>query len=891
MKHSKIKSVKIRRSKIILLCIVFMSHFSFSQAIIDSCLSSVTPNQTFNSSTTMANVDNSDALEWNGTSWTGAFANANLTIPPPVNLASCRAVFIGSSTTWTTGGESFGLLLSAGLVSGQTYSFDFTYVSHGLGSNGSFSPYIHTNSTSSLTGSVQVGTLPAVGNAWTTNTFTFTATAAQAGHTWLIIGTQPNGSSGLVNSFCSSCGGSTTLPCNVSINLGPDTTLCQGETLALDATSPNSTYLWQDNSTNATFNVTQAGTYWVQVTDTCGTLTDTITVNYTPLPIVDLGPDTTLCQGETLTLDATHANATYLWQDTSANATFNVSTQGVYFVEVTVNNCQAYDTINVSYTPLPIVNLGNDIVACEGDMFVLNATNINATYLWQDNSTNPTYTVSQSGTYWVEVIANNCRNSDTLNATYNPLPTTNLGNDTTLCQGEVLTLDATELNATYLWQDNTTAPTYTVNQQGVYWAEVTINNCTLTDSITVNYNPLPIIDLGNDTTLCQIGSTITLDAGFPNATYLWQDNSTNSTLTVSQQGTYWVELTVNGCSYTDTIFVATNFNPLPTINLGNDTTLCSGASLTLNASTPNSTYLWNDNSTGATLAVTNAGSYFVELNIDGCFTSDTIQVSVQTVNPDFDYNGSIGCFPTDVDFFDQSAVNLGNLQSWEWQDHANGLSSAGQTSTSTFFASGSYDISLKVTSDLGCTQTITKSIPVEVTPEVIAGFNFNPEIGLSQESDIQFTNTSQNATVWEWSFGDNSTASSENPSHVYQNSGNYLVVLVAANDIGCYDTTTSYITIKEPITVYAPNTFSPDDNSANQEWRFSIIGIDIYDFTVIIYNRWGEIVWKSHDPDAGWDGTYHEELVHDGVYIWHMEVRDPINSKRHEFVGNITILR
>ena len=100
-----------------------------------------------------------------------------------------------------------------------------------------------------------------------------------------------------------------------TFNLVNDTTLCQGETLTLDATSSNAAYLWQDNSTNPSFTVTQQGTYWVEVTNNCGTTTDTINVSYNALPTVNLSNDT-LCQGETLTLDATSSNATYFGRTT-----------------------------------------------------------------------------------------------------------------------------------------------------------------------------------------------------------------------------------------------------------------------------------------------------------------------------------------------------------------------------------------------------------------------------------------------------------------------------------------------------------------------------------------------------------------------------------------------
>lgn len=183
------------------------------QTIIDSCYNSTAPNTNFFSSSTLANYSqgfsghaNADLLEWNGTNWTGSWATANISILPPVgSRIGSRAIFIGGEG-WTTGGEGFYLLLNSPLIDGQTYSFDITYVSHGMGSNGNFAPYLYTSSdTGSLSLAFQVGSLTPVGTNWATNTFSFTATSAQDGHTWILIHTiAKNGiptGSGLVYQF------------------------------------------------------------------------------------------------------------------------------------------------------------------------------------------------------------------------------------------------------------------------------------------------------------------------------------------------------------------------------------------------------------------------------------------------------------------------------------------------------------------------------------------------------------------------------------------------------------------------------------------------------------------------------------------------------------------
>jgi gliding motility-associated-like protein len=336
----------------------------------------------------------------------------------------------------------------------------------------------------------------------------------------------------------------------ISLDLGNDTTLCQGEILTLNATNTYATYLWQDLSTNSTYTVTQPGTYWVGATNNCETKYDTITVHYDSLFAVDLGNDTILCQGELL-LNATTANASYTWQDNSTNPTYNVTQSGTYWVRTT-KSCSVTDTITVNFISFPILNFGNDTILCPNETLILDATNPGASYLWQDNSTNATFTVSQPGTYWV-ATTNNCGIiKDTINVTYYPLYIIDLGSDTTLCEGKSMILEATTPNASYLWQDNATTSNYTVSLPGIYWVNV-VTNCRISDTITVNYIPLPRANFGSDTTLCQ-GKTLQLEPT-PNSFYLWQDGSQNPSFTITEAGTYWVNVS-NSCGVAnDTISV------------------------------------------------------------------------------------------------------------------------------------------------------------------------------------------------------------------------------------------------------------------------------------------------------------------------------------------------
>jgi gliding motility-associated-like protein len=271
--------------------------------------------------------------------------------------------------------------------------------------------------------------------------------------------------------------------------------------------------------------------------------------------VINLGNDTTLCENSLLLLNPNLSNATYSWQNNTTNSTFTVAQQGFYWVEATTaNGCYVSDSINVNYNPLPVVNLGNDTTICEGQDLVLNASNVNSSFVWQDNSNNTSYTITQPGNYWLTVTENGCSDSDTIAINYAPLPFIYLGNDTSLCFGSNLQLNATIANASYNWQNNTTESTFTVNQQGNYWVVVNANGCYTSDSIDVTYNELPTINLGENRILCK-GESILLDAQNTNATFLWQDNSTNATFNVTEQGLYWVSVIENNCINTDSILV------------------------------------------------------------------------------------------------------------------------------------------------------------------------------------------------------------------------------------------------------------------------------------------------------------------------------------------------
>ena len=121
--------------------------------------------------------------------------------------------------------------------------------------------------------------------------------------------------------------------------------------------------------------------------------------------------------------------------------------------------------------------------------------------------------------------------------------------------------------------------------------------------------------------------------------------------------------------------------------------------------------------------------------------------------------------------------------------------------------------------------------------------------------------------------------------------GSYPVTLIVETERGCLDTTILELNIVDDILFYAPNTFTPDGDEFNQNWRPYVLGIDIYRFELYIFNRWGEIIWESHNPEASWDGTFNGAPVQAGTYTWVARVKGLHDDNKVDFNGYINIIR
>lgn len=612
---------------------------------------------------------------------------------------------------------------------------------------------------------------------------------------------------------------------------------------------------------------------------------------------LDIIGDTVACVGDSVLLTAIN-DSIHSWALVSSPTNIISTDSAIWVTPSTTTNYMVYGTVDTAYHSVQVIqaipdfSFGNDTTICAGQSVLLDATSANATsYLWQNTTTLPTLTATQTGLYWA-TASNYCfTQSDSINITVvNLIPPFNFGPDLTLCNGVTHVLNATSANTTaYLWQDASTNPTFSVTTDGTYYAEAS-NYCG-TQSDTINITFLDLVQpfsLGNDTLICA-GATITWDATDPNATsYLWQDGSTNPTFTTGVAGNYAVQVS-NQCG-TETDAIVLNIQVL-NVDLGPDQQICEGTSVTLDAGSVGTTYTWNDMSSNQTKLVNMTGTYYVDVQIQNCFDSDTVFIEVQDLNPSFSTPDVVGCevFEMNTGFIDASSVNFGTINAWDWT-FGDGNTTVAQNPLHTYQTAGSYTVGLTITTNLGCSETYTIPNYILVHPTAIADFYFGVNSGYIMQTNY-YTNNSSNATSYSWNFGDGNFSSEENPEYEYNEADNYAVTLTATNQFGCSDQITKMLEITSPPVFFIPNSFTPNGDEFNTSWEFVITDIDFQNFELLVYNRWGQLVWETHDPAASWDGTFNGTTVPDGTYTWIMRCSDKKTDEKYVRNGHVNVIK
>jgi gliding motility-associated-like protein len=688
----------------------------------------------------------------------------------------------------------------------------------------------------------------------------------------------------------------------------------------------------------------------------CIGIADTFLIVVNPIAIATVN-DITVCSGDTVpftTIFGSTSAADYTWNHNYPNnitlantgttsgvtdtipsfvATNNGTTILIIPIVVTpvVNGCPGInDTLYLTINPTPTVDPVTSQTWCHNqttNQVVFTGTVANTTFDWTNSNAAigisgpgqnilPVFTPTNTdnplaprvGTITVTPTANGCSGVPfSFTITVNPLPIINAGFDTTLCLGQFVVPQGSGQGLgggpSYAWTANPSTAVTPVNGTAYYpdastWLTVIGtdgNLCQNIDSFHVNYLqlPPPIVNAGIDTAIC-FGESITLCATGNASVYVWDSGVFDCQSFIPDTTADYIvtgSSVTTGCYTKDTIQVIVNPLPIVVANASLNP-VCAGQT-TILYGTGADVYVWDNSvidSVGFVPTATNTYEV-IGTDIHGC--KDTADIVV-TVNPMpnvlFSSNMTYGgCLPFAPEFTDLTSPPSAQV-TWLFGNGA--VSNTPGTVTNFYDSYGCYDVTLISTTAEGCTDSLTQQDFVCVN-QIIADFDPDTFEQPISNPQFEFTNTSQNATSFEWFFGDGTGNDFVHTNHNYDSTGYYVVTLVASAQDGCTDTARITIKVRDEVILYVPNTFTPDENGLNDVFMPTLTaGYDregVYEFR--IYNRWGEQLFFTNQLFTGWDGTYKGEKVQIGTYNWSLRFKDSQNNKVYDFYGHVNLIR
>jgi len=707
-----------------------------------------------------------------------------------------------------------------------------------------------------------------------------------------------------------------------NVNAGQNASICSGQSVQLQA-SGGIGYAWAPtNSLSnaqifnpvATPNVTT--TYSVTVTDNFGCTASSYVVIQTIVVLANAGQNASICLGDNVQLNAS-GGSNYVWapantlsSSTIANPIANPTVTTTYTVTVTdIMGCTSSDKITVSVLSLPIASISTSHqTVCQGQTVTL-ALIGSSTYTWSNGVQNQSININplQTTTYGVTVYdSNNCQASDQITIFVNALPPADAGNNQIICAGNSVQLQASG-GVFYQWAPhpslnnyNISNPIATPNTSMTYTVTVTdAIGCSQTDNVVVMVYAIPNINLGNFDVCMGASAIISATGG---STYLWSTGQTTPTIVVAPQitTTYTVTATnLYSCSAQASAVVTVN--PIPIVSAGQDTVICEGDAILLNANGGTS-YEWSNEYGLSSYDIYNplafpntTTTYTVTVtDVNGCSNTDNVVVGVFP-NPIVHFTAMplSGCAPLEIQFTDfTSPVS----QNWLWNfgdPNSNDNTSNLSNPTHTYQLPGTYSVTLNVFTSNDCMKTLTFNEYITVYPNPIADFYFTPET-TTPGSPINFIDLSLNAVSWIWNFGEpisgpHNISLIQSPRHTYQNEGRYIVSLKVKSMHGCIDSTQSEIIIQPELSFYVPNVFTPNGDGIND--YFQAYGTNMDDFSMYIFNRWGDLIFESTDINTPWDGKPKDsdKIVPQGVYIYKISFKD-LQGRDFMHIGHVTLV-
>jgi gliding motility-associated-like protein len=672
-------------------------------------------------------------------------------------------------------------------------------------------------------------------------------------------------------------------------NLGPDTILCEGDTIDF-ANDWAYSYLWSTGDTTEGIQILLPDTYWLELSNYCGVARDTVIVDsIIEALVVFPALDTLLCLGDTLHLDATVDLGSYTWHDGSTDSVFAAFAADTVWATA-INACgTSTDTISVRFTDVPELPL-LDSILCVGDTQFINlVTDSLSTFLWYSGDTSGFDTITTENHYWVQET-NLCGSDlDSFFVAFVSPPVIDLGADTVFCGNSALTLVASTRFGSYTWSTGTSDSTFTTNA-AFFSADdsveifVTVTNaCTSVEDSILLVADFPLSpDLGSDTVVCVNSEVVLNPFGFGSAqpsggrvTYLWQDFSIADLRlwTVIRDSTISVSVTNTCGTYSDEINILKDDTLKP--DLGPDSALCVGVTIVLRPLGFGSAqpaegrvdFLWQDFSevSSRQFEVGSVDSSFFVTVTNACGSATASVSYIADSLPEvFGFDTLRFCDQGSVDF----QIPLNDRDRLFWSDgDSSVLRSLDQSKNWTIRYINH------------CGTSSEKLIVVRQYPPV---FRLAQTIKLCENEvellpDVEY---SRFELYFDWSTG-------EQTESIYTDSLGYYRVTVS-DDFGCADSAEIRV-ITCGASFYAPNAFTPDNDNINDSWDIEAPGMD--DYQMAIYDRWGNEIYSFTKGQGGWDGTVKGEPAPSGVYLWIMTGSTEKIQYATEFTGKVTLIR
>lgn len=345
------------------------------------------------------------------------------------------------------------------------------------------------------------------------------------------------------------------------------------------------------------------------------------------------------------------------------------------------------------------------------------------------------------------------------------------------------------------------------------------------------------------------------------------------------------------------------------ISISNDTSVCFGENvsptlLTNTGGIAPFSYEWSYNgnvvSSNAQFTFqpqTSGTACLIVTDANGDTLSECLNITVAPlVNPQFSLLDTLLCWPESFTLINETNQNTFTSQSWFVN---NVLYSNQETVVFTPIQPGTYSVELQLTNSLGCVyDTLISNVLISL-PSPQAGFSSSPTVVQVDNPLVSFIDESSGEiSSWNWTFNvppSIETSTLQNPEFLFPNTigGDYEVQLVVSNAYGCSDTLTGVITVFENYTLFIPNSFSPDGNEFNNLFLVYGYGIETSNFQLEIYNRWGELIFASNNPEIGWDGSLgiKGEMAPIGTYTYYLSYQLKNQVKQKLISGHVNLIR